>query len=156
MDNSIPVFDEIQYKELRPWLHAFQYDEMIEAMQIEIKLVLRDTFFHYKIDFYWPFNNKTTYDNKLLTNETAKYSQKIIRLIADREDIRIKKYLLNDALHKKLKSRLHDLGKLIKERQFDLAFINPKKTSFDLDQEHKSNTYRLPIPMSDYQYIKLL
>jgi len=52
MDNSIPVFDEIQYKELRPWLHAFQYDEMIEAMQIEIKLVLRDTFFHYKIDFY--------------------------------------------------------------------------------------------------------
>jgi len=141
MDNSIPVFDEIQYKELRPWLPAFQYDEMFEAMHIEIKLVLPDTSFHYKINFYRPFNNKTTYYNKLLTNETEKYCQKIIRQIADQEDIKVQKYLLTDTLNKKLKSRLRDLGKLIKERQFDLAFINPKKTSFDLDQENKSNTY---------------
>ncbi len=141
MDNLLPIFDEIQYKELRPWLPAFQHDEMFEEMLSEIKLTPSQTSFHFKMDFYRPFNNKTTYYHKLLTNETDKCSNTIITLISDKKDIRVQKYLLDLILKKALKSRLRDLGTLIKDRHLDLSYINPKTSTFDIDPDHKSDTY---------------
>ncbi len=141
MDNLLPIFDEIQYKELRPWLPAFQHDEMFEEMLSEIKLTPPQTSFHFKMDFYRPFNNKTTYYHKLLTNETDKCSSAIITLISNKKDIKVRKYLLDLILKKVIKSRLSDLGNLIKDRHLDISYINPKTSTFDIDPDHKSDTY---------------
>jgi hypothetical protein len=51
------------------------------------------------------------------------------------------KYRLNATLNKKLKTKIKDIGKIIKERGFDLSYINPRKTTFDKDPDHKTNTF---------------
>lgn len=37
------------------------------------------------------------------------------------------KYWLEDTLNKRIKTRLKDLGKLIKEKDYALTYIDPKK-----------------------------
>lgn len=141
MENKPTLFDKILYDNLRPWLSSNNPDDKFAPIISDIVTVYSEHPLVYEIDFYRPFNNKTRYYNKLIINETNRYCNKIINLINDDHNTLLQKYWLNDTLNKKLQTRLKDIGKIIRDNDYQLAYINPRKTSFNIDTEQKTNTY---------------
>jgi hypothetical protein len=141
MDNEPTLFDNILYNNLRPWLSSNNPDEKFAPLLSEIKTIYPESQFLYEIDFHRPFNHKTKYYNKLIINEANSYCNKIINLVNEDKNIKIQKYWINDTLNKKMQTRLKDIGKIIKDKDYQLIYINPRKTSFNIDSEHKTNTY---------------
>lgn len=141
MDNKPTLFDKILYDSLRPWLNSNNSDDKFAPLISDIVTVYSEHPLIYEIDFYRPFNNKTRYYNKLIINETNRYCNKIINLINEDHNTLLQKYWLNDTLNKKLQTRLKDIGKIIRDNDYQLAYINPRKTSFNIDTDYKTNTF---------------
>lgn len=139
--NKLQILDDILYKGLQPWLPENNPDEKYAAMLSEIKVIESDLNLKYVVDFPRPFNNKTKYYQRVIFREMNTYCNLVINQIADNNDIRVKKYWLNDTLDKKLKTRLKEIGKLIKERQLDFIYIDSSKITFEKDTGHKTDTY---------------
>jgi len=95
----------------------------------------------YDIDFYKGFSSKTVYYQRLIVNEATDYCKRTIELIRGEDDLRIIQYLLSDTLKKRLRTLLKDVGKLIKANDYDLKYINPYKSNFEIDTDHRSETY---------------
>jgi hypothetical protein len=148
--NELKIFDEILNKGLRPWLPENNPDEKYIPMLSEIKIIEPMIRMKYEVDFIRPVNNKTKYYYKLIFKEMFKYCDLIISLISNENDDRVKKYWLNDTLDKKLKSRLKEIGKLIKERHLEVTYIDPKKTTFDQDVNHKTDAYIIQLLKACY------
>lgn len=138
--NKLHLLDDILYKGLQPWLAKNNPDEKYAAMS-PVKAVEPVNTMKYKVEFFRPFNNKTSYYQKLILSETNKYCDRVINFIKEDDDFRVIKFKLNDTLDKKLKTRLKEIGKLIKEKNLDLIYIDPSKITFDLDTDHKTDTY---------------
>lgn len=79
--------------------------------------------------------------HKLILHEVTDYCNRVIELIRGEDDLRVIRYLLSDTLMKKQRTLLRDVGKLIKANDYDLKYINPYKSDFDIDTDHKSDTY---------------
>lgn len=141
MTNDLKELDEILYRNLQPWLEHNVQEEKFAGLHGEIREVTPVFPPWYQVEFERPFNHKTKYYTKLIDREVVNTVNRIYTLIKADEDPRLIKYWLEDTLNKKLRTRLIDLGKLIKERDYTLTYIDPKKTSFDMDIEHKSDTY---------------
>jgi hypothetical protein len=141
MNKQSLIFERIIRGDLRPWLEANRNEEKF-ASEIG-DLIITDPHFVtlYEIDFHPNLNAKTRYYHKLIINEANNYCNRVIELINSDDDIRIIKYLLSDTLKKKLRTLLKDTAKLIKAKDLDLKYINPYKSSFDTDMDHKSDTY---------------
>jgi hypothetical protein len=139
--NQLQILDDILYKGLQPWLPENNPDEKFAPMLSEIKAFEPKIQMKYEVDFFRPFNNKTKYYQKLIFREMNKYCDHVISLIADDSNHQVKKYWLNDTLEKKLKTRLKEIGKLINERHLDISYIDPSKSTFDMDANHKTDTY---------------
>jgi hypothetical protein len=139
--NQLQILDDILYKGLQPWLPENNPDEKFAPMLSEIKAFEPKIKMKYEVDFFRPFNNKTKYYQKLIFREMTKYCDLVISLIADDSNHQVKKYWLNDTLEKKLKTRLKEIGKLLKERHLDISYIDPSKSTFDMDANHKTDTY---------------
>jgi hypothetical protein len=140
--NDIPeIFNQILYNTLRPWLDINKPDEKFEPMIRELPTI--EPHFHqtYEFDFIRPFNSKTRYYHKLIVNETNDYINHILKLIKADTDPNLMLYWLNDTLNKKLKTLLKDTGKLIKDNDLHLEYINPHKIIFKEDIDHKTDTY---------------
>lgn len=140
-NNELTLFDDILYGNRAPWLDKNKPDEKFVAKLNEIIKV--ETFFphQYEIEFYRPFNAKTQYYSKLIRHESIIYCNKIFQLVNEDDNIKLLKYWRNDTLNLKIPSKLKDLGKLLKERQYSLHYIDPKKMSFDVDADHKTETF---------------
>jgi hypothetical protein len=141
MNNDLNLIDKIIYGNLMPWLDENKPDAKFVALVNEVKKITPEYTAKFELDFYRPFNQKTKYYNKLIFNEVTAYCNKIKKLIHEDNNSKLQKYWQNDTLNKKLPSRLKDLGKLIKDKQFELDYINPRKSSLDLDANHKTDTY---------------
>jgi len=141
MENYFKVLDNILYKGLRPWLKANNPDEKFASMISEVKQKEFTFQPKYELQFERPFNNKTKYYTKLILNEKTKTTNLLLEAIQKDENPQLIKYHINAALNKKLKTKIKDIGNIIKEQQFDLSYINPRMTTFDVDQEHKTNTF---------------
>lgn len=141
MKNALTLFDEVLNKSLRPWLEENKPDGKYVTRTSELTTVNSEAGFLFQTKFYRPFNNKTTYYNKLLLNETISYIDHTLNLITEAETINEKKYWVNDTLNKKLRTILEKIGRVIKERHLDLQYIDPKKNTFDTDHDHKTDTY---------------
>lgn len=141
MKNKPTLFDEILHGNLQPWLSENKPDVKFAAMLSSIKTSTFDFQNHFEIEFFRPFNHKTKYYHKLITQGMIDYCNAIIELISEDDTPNLQKFWINDTLEKKLKTRLRDVGKIIRESDYDLIYINPKKTSFDIDQDHKTDTY---------------
>ena len=139
--NQLQILDDILYKGLQPWLPENNPDEKFAPMLSEIKSFEPKIKMKYEVEFFRPFNNKTKYYQKLIFREMNKYCDLVISLIADDSNHQVKKYWLNDTLEKKLKTRLKEIGKLLKERHLDIIYIDPSKSTFDMDANHKTDTY---------------
>ena len=140
-NNELTLFDDILYGSLAPWLDKNKPDERFVAKLNEIKKVEPFFPYQYEIEFYRPFNAKTQYYHKLIQNESIAYCNKIFQIVKDDDNIKLLKYWRNDTLEKKIPSKLKDLGKLIKDKQYDLHYIDPKKMSFDVDADHKTEAF---------------
>lgn len=155
MINQLILFDRIQNKDLQPWLPENNPDNKFTPLLSTIRSDSNKVQPQYSIEFYRPFNSKTKYYQKLLIEKVKECCTNIINSINEAEDIRSKKYLLNDILEKNLKSRLTTIGILIKERQLVLSLINPDNTSFDTDTDHKVDTYIIHLLKTCYIAIYL-
>lgn len=141
MKNHFSVLDEITYKGMRPWLEQNTLDEKFASMISDIKAIEPTFQPKYEINFERPVNNKTKYYTKLILKEKIRTINLILEELQEDNTPQLIKYRLNAVLNKKLKTIIKDVGSIIKEQQFELSFINPKKTTFDVDQEHKANTF---------------
>ncbi len=140
--NNLPViFDQILHKSLQPWLESNKPDEKFASMLNEIPSVTPVFQQIYDFDFYRSFNSKTKYYHKLITNESISYCNDVINLVQSDSNNQLTKYLINDTLNKKLKTLLKDTGKLIKANDYALIYINPYKSTFNEDIDHKTETY---------------
>ncbi|HKM94487.1 MAG TPA: DUF6617 family protein [Prolixibacteraceae bacterium] len=141
MKNHFYKLDEILYKSLRPWLHENNPDEKFASMISGIKDIEPTFQSKYQVKFERPFNNKTKYYSKFILAEKIKTINGLMDALHEDENPQLIKYRLNDTLNKKLKTKIKDIGKIIKDQQFEPTYIDPKKTTFDVDQEHKTNTF---------------
>ncbi len=141
MNNVPTVFDQILHKSLQPWLEINKPDEKFSTMINEIPIIKPEFQQVYEFDFYRYFNSKTQYYQKLIINESNSYCNSVISLISSDDNLQLTKYLLNDTLNKKLKTLIKDTGKLIKANDYSLLYINPKKSTFNEDADHKTDTY---------------
>lgn len=139
--NKLHLLNDILYNGLQPWLSDNNPDDKFASILMEIKVVQPDFPHKYEVEFTRPFNYKTKYYQKLIIREMNKYCNQVISLIADEDNLQVKKYWLNDTLDKKLKTKLKEIGKLIKEKQLDISYIDPTKNTFELDVNHKTDTY---------------
>lgn len=155
MNNDTKTLDNILYHSLRPWLDQNTLDEKFASKLSEVKIASPAFKFQYEIDFQRPFNHKTKYYSKLIINETIKNCNQLHELISRDNNPKLIKYWLNDSLDKKLKTRLTDIGKLIKAKNYFLEFINPRKITLEIDQDHKSNTYIVHLLKFAYMHIYL-
>ena len=111
--------------------------------------------FRYEINFLRPFDNKTKYYSKLILNTVKADVERLYNLISEDDAENLIRYWLDDTLNKRLKTRLKDIGKLIKEKDFQLVYIDPKKASIELDQAHKANTYIIQLLKLAYMQLYL-
>jgi len=153
-DNTT-VLDSILYRELSPFNTANASEIAFASRIREVKESISDYPFRYKIDYYRPFSNKTKFYSRLILKAVKEDTERIYYLISSDSNTNLILYWLNDTLNKKLKTRLKDLGILIKEKGFDIALIDPAKYSHDLDQEHKANTYIMHLLKLAYMQIYL-
>jgi len=139
--NKLNILDDILFNGLQPWLPKNNPDEKYESMLLEIKAVEPANPMKYKVEFPRPFNWKTKYYHKLIIRETNKYCDRVINLISVDDNVQVKKFLLNDTLNKKLRSRLQEIGKLIKVMHLDIDYIDPTKFTFEQDTDHRTTIY---------------
>jgi hypothetical protein len=141
-ENNKPLFHKILFMELAPWSEMNKPIEKFADKISGLKTIELDFSPRYKIDFpYRPFNVKTNFYSKLILNESITYCNEVFHLLKNESDLRVKKYWRNDILEKKLPGWLIESGKILKEKQYSIDYINPQKYSFDIDPDHKTETY---------------
>ena len=141
MSIHIKVLDEILNHGLRPWLDHNSLDEIFYSKFHSLKEYSSRHPLQFEINFERPFDNKTKYYNLLIRNAIKSHFDTIYEAMDEDRNENLIHYYLNDILNKRLKTHLEDIGKLLKEKDFTLSYIDPKNTSYQLDQEHKANTF---------------
>ena len=155
MSNQTNILDEILYQGQRPWLEKNTLDEKFASKFRTLKESSTNYQFLYEINFIRPFDNKTKYYSKLILNTVKKDVENLFNLISKDDTENLIRYWLNDTLNKRLRTRLKDIGKLIKEKDFQLIYIDPRKTSIEFDQAHKANTYIIQLLKLAYMQLYL-
>lgn len=155
MSNQTKILDDILYQGLRPWLENNSLDDKFAPKLRSLKDTSMDYPFRYEINFLRPFDNKTKYYSKLILNTLKTDVERLYNLISEDDTENLIRYWLDDTLNKRLKTRLKDIGKLIKEKDFQLLYIDPKKASIELDQAHKANTYIIQLLKLAYMQLYL-
>lgn len=139
------LFEQILRGDLQPWREANKHDEKFVPILGAIKQTEPEFQVLYTLEFYRYFNAKSRYYHKLITNEANNFCNQIIEQIGSDDDLRIIKYKLGEILKKKLPTLLRDTAKLIKANDYALIYINPHKSTFDSDTDHKSDAYVLQL-----------
>jgi macrodomain Ter protein organizer (MatP/YcbG family) len=155
MSNQTKILDDILNQGLRPWLEKNSLDDKFAPKLRSLKDTSTDYPFRYEINFLRPFDNKTKYYSKLILNTVKSDVERLYNLISEDDAENLIRYWLDDTLNKRLKTRLKDIGKLIKEKDFQLVYIDPKKASIELDQAHKANTYIIQLLKLAYMQLYL-
>lgn len=155
MSNQTKILDDILYQGLRPWSEKNSVDDKFAPKLRSLKDTSTDYPFRYEINFLRPFDNKTKYYSKLILNTVKADVERLYNLISEDDTENLILYWLDDTLNKRLKTRLKDIGKLIKEKDFQLVYIDPKKASNELDQAHKANTYIIQLLKLAYMQLYL-
>ena len=155
MSNQTKILDDILNQGLRPWLEKNSLDDKFAPKLRSLKDTSTDYPFRYEINFLRPFDNKTKYYSKLILNTVKADVERLYNLIIEDDTENLIRYWLDDTLNKRLKTRLKDIGKLIKEKDFQLVYIDPKKASIELGQAHKANTYIIQLLKLAYMQLYL-
>lgn len=133
---------------MRPWLEHNQNDEVFASKFRGLREYTSEHSLQFKIDIARPFDNKTKYYSRLILNAVKSEFDRIYRTIDEDRNENPILYHLNNILNKRLKTHLRDIGNLIKQKDYELAYIDTKNTSYQIDPQHKADTYII-------QYLKL-
>jgi hypothetical protein len=155
MSNQTEILNKILYKGLRPWLVQNSFEVKFASLLRSLKELSFDFNFLYEINFFRPIDDKTKYYSRLIQNTVKVDIERISNLISEDNTENLIRYWLDDTLNKGLKTRLKDIGILIKEKDFALKYIDPKKPIIDVDQEHKANTYIIQLLKLAYMQLYL-
>lgn len=155
MSKQNNTLDKILDYELRPWLAQNSMDDVFASKFRSLKEYIPQQLLQFEIEFYRPFDNKTKYYSRLILNTVKSDFDTLYQTIDEDRNENLIRYYLNDTLNKRLKTRLKDLGELLKKKDYALAYINPKKTSHQLDQAHKANTYIMQLLKLGYMQLYL-
>lgn len=155
MKNQTKILDDILNKGLRPWLPQNSFDEKYAAKFRGLKEYESEIPLQYQIEFYRPTDHKTKYYSRLILNSVKSDYDRIFKLINEDKNENEVLYWLNDTLNKRLETRIKDLGKLIKEKDYSPTYIDPKNASYQLDKAHKSNAYIMQLLKLAYMQLYL-
>lgn len=148
MTGEIDILNDILHQDLRPWLEHNQNDEVFASKFRGLREYTSEHSLQFKIDIARPFDNKTKYYSRLILNAVKSEFDRIYRTIDEDRNENLILYHLNNILNKRLKTHLRDIGNLIKQKDYELAYIDTKNTSYQIDPQHKADTYII-------QYLKL-
>lgn len=121
-----------------PWCDKIYIEDVFLALKSELIKVSLDNR-SYNFVFERPFNAKTKYYNHLFYNYACATIEEWRVLI--NEDNLTQEYWINKLLFRKLKTALKDIGKILKNDNYDLSLINPKSKGSFIDSEHRTDTY---------------
>ncbi|WP_452222716.1 DUF6617 family protein [Lacinutrix chionoecetis] len=155
MSKQNNTLDRILDYELRPWLPQNSLDDVFASKFRSLKEYTPKQPLQFEVDFYRPFDHKTKYYSRLILNTVKSDFDTLYQTIDEDRNENLIRYYLNDTLNKRLKTRLKDLGELLKEKDYALVYINPKNTSNQLDQAHKANTYIMQLLKLAYMQLYL-
>jgi len=155
MSKQNNTLDKILDYELRPWLPQNSLDDVFASKFRSLKEYTPKQPLQFQIDFHRPFDNKTKYYYKLILNTVKSDFDNLYQKIDEDRNENLIRYYLNDTLNKRLKTRLKDLGELLKEKDYELTYVNPKNTSHQLDLVHKANTYIMQLLKLAYMQLYL-
>jgi hypothetical protein len=153
-DNEIKILDKVLYGDLQPWLPSMGYENSFTSLLDKYSSPEIDFQPHFEIKFQSPFNAKTIYFNKLIRDQTLYSSHYLIELISSSQPKALKIYWLTSTIDK-LKTRFSDLANVIKTNDFSITYIDPRKTTFDQDQRHKSDVYIMQLLKLAYMQLYL-
>lgn len=148
MSNANHVLYEILQLHLSPWLDESGSDEKYVAKLAGIKDKEPAKPLKYKIDFPRPFNYKTKYYSRLISNAVAELVSENIQQITSESDENIILFLLDEVLDKNLKNRIRKVGEIIKEMDYAPVDISNNFLTTPANSEHKTNAFII-------QYLKL-
>jgi hypothetical protein len=155
MSISTKVLDEILHKKLRPWLDSNLQDVKYAPKLSEVKEVLPAYPYRFEINFLRPFDNKTKFYSRVINNAVAEDVSNIISLIksSDHDDEIL--YWLNDTLDKKLKSRIQEIGDVLKEKDYSPIYLKKSFVPSQDDKPHQANTYIMQLLKLAYMQVYL-
>lgn len=155
MSKQINTLDKILDYELRPWLPQNSLDDVFAAKFRSLNEYTPKQPLLFQIDFHRPFDHKTKYYSRLILNTVKSDFDILYQTIDEDRNENLIRYYLNDILNKRLKTRLKDLGELLKEKDYALVYINPKNTSYQIDKQHKADTYVMQLLKLGYMQLYL-
>lgn len=145
LNNLLNQLDEILYQGLQPWNEANESIEKFESLVPKVASVKSNFNSLYEFDFHRPQNAKAHYYYKLIVNRTNEYCNNIVALINEDNNALRQQYWYDDTIKDQLPKRLTDCIEAIKEHHFFIEYIDPKKLNFDVNTEHKTNSYIIQV-----------
>lgn len=155
MSKQNNTLDKILDYELRPWLTQNSMDDVFASKYRSLKEYTPQQPLQFEIEFFRPFDNKTKYYSRLILNTVKSDFDTLYNKIDEDRNENLIRYYLNDTLNKRLKTRLKDLGVLLKKKDYALTYINPKNTSYQIDKQHKADTYVMQLLKLGYMQLYL-
>lgn len=155
MNKHSSTLDKILNFELRPWLPQNSLDDVFASKFRSLKEYTPQQPLQFEIEFFRPFDNKTKYYSRLILNTVKSDFDTLYNKIDEDRNENLIRYYLNDTLNKRLKTRLKDLGVLLKKKDYALTYINPKNTSYQIDKQHKADTYVMQLLKLGYMQLYL-
>lgn len=140
MNNDLNKLDEILYKGLQPWLEENNSNEAFVKLNKRIKPVIPAFKPVWVIKYHRPLSAKAEYYYHLIVNEATQYINNIIELINEDDYLLRQQRYYTDTMTK-LQVRFTDIIEVIKEHRFFVEFMDPKSQDFDLNPQHKINTF---------------
>jgi hypothetical protein len=141
LSNIQSQLDEILYHGLRPWLDSNKSYEKFTPLITKVKSVNLDFDPLYEFDFNRPLNSKSKFYYNLIINETNKYCNNAFVLITENDNILYQTRMFDDILKIELPKLLTDIIEVIKKNHFFLEYIDPRKVNFEVNPEHKTDSY---------------
>jgi len=133
MKNSLELYNDILFLNLRPWKFDKQSDAKFKQLLLETKKEYYSNQPNYEVDFVKPLSNLHKYYHAIIDHEAIRFLNILHSEISDSLNQQEKKYNIYVALSKILTPKLNEIAKIIKDRgytpeQFDLSIKNTSIT----------------------------
>ena len=132
MNNSLELFNQILFTNLRPWMQG----QVSEQKYIDLLQAVSKEHYQfqplYKVNFPKPLSAKRKYYSSLIENGAIKFLNTSYTVIENASQ-RGKKYWLNDTLNKKIKPTFKEVQQVIEEYGYSLDTIKTPTTIKDYE-----------------------
>lgn len=139
MSNTLEVFNDILFLNLRPWKFGKQSEIKFKQLLLEVK---KEYYIHqpnYEVDFLKPLSNIRKYYHAIIEFEAIRYLNALHTEVSAALSDSEKSYLVHFTLNKLISPKAKDTAKVIQERrytpeQFDLKH-HPKTANAKIADE---------------------